>query len=133
MKLSMMMTGRSPIITLKKLLSPKTTWTVSMSSLISTTSWRLRMTGLDAAIPEMGGDNSDYDTRQMIFNNIQKQEKKKSLNLKLTIQVCPELSVYRSASKKVSMTAYSQDVPREDCTAIPSKNPASARQAQLPA
>ena len=44
------------------------------------------MTGLDAAIPEMGGDNSDYDTRQMIFNTIQKQEKKKSLNLKLTIQ-----------------------------------------------
>ena len=45
MKLSTMMTGKSPIITLKKLLSPKTTWTASMSSLISTRSWRLRMTG----------------------------------------------------------------------------------------
>ena len=40
-------------------------------------------TTLDAAIHEMGGDNTDYDTRQMIFNTIQKQEKKKSLNLKL--------------------------------------------------
>ena len=31
-------------------------------------------TTLDAAIHEMGGDNTDYDTRQMIFNTIQKQE-----------------------------------------------------------
>ena len=97
MKLSMMMTGRSPIITLKKLLSPKTTWTVSMSSLISTTSWRLKYlklnnfynfrqaetdaTTLDAAIPKMGGDNTD--TRQMIFNTIQKQEKEKISQLEI--------------------------------------------------
>ena len=38
MKLPTMMTGKSPIITLKKLLSPKT-----MSSLISTISWWLMM------------------------------------------------------------------------------------------
>ena len=38
-------------------------------------------TTLDAAIHEMGGDNIDYDTRQMIFNIIQKQEKEKRRNL----------------------------------------------------
>ena len=35
--------------------------------------------------------------------------------------------------RDVRKTAYSQDVPREDCTAILSKNLASAHQAQLPA
>ena len=39
-------------------------------------------TTLDAAIHEMGGDNTDYDTRQMI-NNIQKQEKEEISQLEI--------------------------------------------------
>jgi hypothetical protein len=38
-------------------------------------------TTLDAAIPEMGGDNTD--TRQMIFNTIQKQEKEEISQLEI--------------------------------------------------
>ena len=40
-------------------------------------------TALDAALPEMGGDNTNYDTRQMIFNTIQKQEKEEISQLEI--------------------------------------------------
>jgi len=40
-------------------------------------------TTLDAAIPEMGGDNTDYDTRHKIFNTIQKQENEEISQLEI--------------------------------------------------
>ena len=43
-------------------------------------------TTLDAAIPEMGGDNTDYDTRHKIFNTIQKQEIEQISQLEIDFQ-----------------------------------------------
>ena len=62
-------------------------------------------TTLNAAIHEMGGDNTDYDTMQMIFYTIQKQEKKKSLNLKL--KSCEKIFWFLPGSTVFTEAAWS--------------------------
>ena len=78
------------------------------------------------------GKTTVYNIRQMISNTIQKQERKNLSTWNWQFKYVQNRVFTEVPPKNVSMTAYSQDVPREDCTTILSKNLASAHQTQLP-